>query len=161
MLDQLQAESLVMPRCHWCVEVQPAAPEAPSWPSPALEASQARELRDSHCGAGAGTVHGVGLLLRGVGVLARLRPAPPRVDAALTALLGGQSGEAPLDGGSDVARTVAPEQSPATRRASASPELDKEKVAAFRKALDTADGLPAELRHDLCALRGARFLALV
>ncbi|CAK8994258.1 unnamed protein product [Durusdinium trenchii] len=27
-----------------------------------------------------------------------------------------------------------------------------EKVAAFRKALDTADGLPAELRQDLCAL---------
>lgn len=31
-------------------------------------------------------------------------------------------------------------------------QLDKEKVAAFRKALDTADGLPAELRQDLCAL---------
>ncbi|CAJ1370983.1 unnamed protein product [Effrenium voratum] len=31
-------------------------------------------------------------------------------------------------------------------------QLDKEKVAAFRKALDTADGLPADLRLDLCAL---------
>jgi len=31
-------------------------------------------------------------------------------------------------------------------------QLNKEKVAAFRKALDTADGLPAELRQDLCAL---------
>jgi len=31
-------------------------------------------------------------------------------------------------------------------------QLDKERVAAFRKALDTADGLPSELRQDLCAL---------
>lgn len=31
-------------------------------------------------------------------------------------------------------------------------QLDKDKVAAFRKALDTADGLPSELRQDLCAL---------
>ena len=31
-------------------------------------------------------------------------------------------------------------------------QLDKDKVAAFRKALDTANGLPADLRDDLCAL---------
>ena len=31
-------------------------------------------------------------------------------------------------------------------------QLDKDKAAAFRKALDTASGLPADLRDDLCAL---------
>ena len=31
-------------------------------------------------------------------------------------------------------------------------QLDKDKAAAFRKALGTANGLPADLRDDLCAL---------